>query len=231
MAGVIELAAAVFWATALRTKVGERPSGTPVRGIPADVAWYAYACSQCGYCVDECDQYYEPGMGKPVPRGKWLWLREYIEGRQDWNQKMVNTFLACTTCELCVQRCSAALPIEPSWMKLRGHLIRRGAPDDVPAVRDDGGGAPGRRGHLGGLPEEPGRLVPGGPETAHGPGRTADHVYFAGCTASYVEPDIAIATVRLLDKAGIDFTYLGTKESCCAVPCSSRASGISSSRR
>ena len=28
-----------------------------IKGIPGDVAWYAYACSQCGYCVGECDQY------------------------------------------------------------------------------------------------------------------------------------------------------------------------------
>ncbi|MBI2909551.1 MAG: (Fe-S)-binding protein, partial [Chloroflexi bacterium] len=43
-------------------------------------------------------------------------------------------------------------------------------------------------------------------------------VYFAGCTASYVEKDIAQASVRLLDAAGIDFTYLGGKESCCGTP-------------
>jgi FAD/FMN-containing dehydrogenase len=35
------------------THVGERPA-KPVRGIPADIAWYAYGCSQCGYCIDEC---------------------------------------------------------------------------------------------------------------------------------------------------------------------------------
>jgi hypothetical protein len=33
-----------------------------------------------------------------------------------------------------------------------------------------------------------------------------------------VENDIALATVRLLDEAGIDFTYLGQAESCCATP-------------
>ncbi|HMB45616.1 MAG TPA: hypothetical protein VKL21_07325 [Candidatus Methanoperedens sp.] len=37
------------------TLVGERPE-KEIRGIPKDVAWYAYSCSQCGYCVDECDQ-------------------------------------------------------------------------------------------------------------------------------------------------------------------------------
>ena len=91
--------------------------------IPADVAWYAYACSQCGYCVDECDQFYGRGWESQSPRGKWYWLREYMEGRQKWDQFMVDTMLVCTTCELCNLRCSASLPIEPSWMKLRGKLI------------------------------------------------------------------------------------------------------------
>ena len=45
---------------AVITMVGERPT-EPVRDIPPDVAWYAYSCSQCGYCVDECDQFYGRG--------------------------------------------------------------------------------------------------------------------------------------------------------------------------
>jgi Fe-S oxidoreductase len=52
----------------------------------------------------------------------------------------------------------------------------------------------------------------------HGPERKGDVVYFAGCTASYVENDIGMATVRLLDEAKVDFTYLGTKENCCGTP-------------
>ena len=52
----------------------------------------------------------------------------------------------------------------------------------------------------------------------HGPAARRRHVYFAGCTASYVERDIGIGTVRLLDEAGVDFTYLGEKELCCATP-------------
>ena len=33
--------------------------------------------------------------------------------------------------------------------------------------------------------------------------------YFPGCTASYVEPDVAQGTVQLLDAAGVEFTYMG----------------------
>ncbi len=43
-------------------------------------------------------------------------------------------------------------------------------------------------------------------------------MYFAGCTASYCSNDVAQATVRLLDQAGIDFTYLGPDEACCGIP-------------
>ncbi|MFZ2053625.1 MAG: 4Fe-4S dicluster domain-containing protein [Candidatus Aminicenantales bacterium] len=74
-------------------QVGERIGAKPIRGIPADVAWYAYACSQCGYCVDECDQFYGRGWESQSPRGKWYWLREFLEGRAEWDQKMVDTLL------------------------------------------------------------------------------------------------------------------------------------------
>ena len=112
LAGIIEPLIRPFGNRVI-PKIGERPE-KPVRGIPADVAWYAYGCSQCGYCIEECDQFYGRGWESQSPRGKWYWLREYMEGREDWDQSMVDTFIVCTTCELCNLRCSAALPIEPS---------------------------------------------------------------------------------------------------------------------
>ncbi len=198
-------------------RVGERP-GPDRRGIPGDVAWYAYSCSQCGYCVDSCDQFYGRGWESQSPRGKWYWLREYLEGREKWNQEMVDTFLVCTTCEVCDLRCSAALPIEPSWMKLRGTMIERDGNMTFPpfemmaaALRAEGDIWAGYR-------KDRGAWFPEDLSEKHGPGTTSKNVYFAGCTASYVENDIGMATVRLLDAAGVDFTFLGEAESCCATP-------------
>jgi Fe-S oxidoreductase/FAD/FMN-containing dehydrogenase len=199
------------------TQVGERPT-KPVRNIPADVAWYAYGCSQCGYCIDECDQFYGRGWESQSPRGKWYWLREYMEGREEWNQFMVDTILVCTTCELCNLRCSAVLPIEPSWMKLRGRLIDKEKRMTFPpfemmaeALRSQGNIWAGyRRNRFNWFPKE---LM-----EKHGTGKKAKNVYFAGCTASYVEHDIAMASVRLLDAAGVDFTLVGEKENCCGTP-------------
>jgi Fe-S oxidoreductase/FAD/FMN-containing dehydrogenase len=199
------------------TRIGERPS-YPLSDIPPDVAWYAYSCSQCGYCVEECDQFYGRGWESQSPRGKWYWLREYLEGRAKWNQAQVDTFLVCTTCELCNLRCSAALPIEPSWMKLRGMLIEEQKHMTFPpfemmaeTLRSQGNIWAGyRKNRSDWFPEDL--------KEKHGPGRKSAVMYFAGCTASYVEHDIAIAAVRLLDKAGVDFTYAGNPENCCGTP-------------
>ncbi|MCL5986198.1 MAG: FAD-binding oxidoreductase [Actinobacteria bacterium] len=201
----------------VNTMIGEKPD-KPVRGIPADVAWYAYSCSQCGYCVDECDQFYGRGWESQSPRGKWYWLREYMEGREKWDQFMVDTFLVCTTCELCNLRCSASLPIEPSWMKLRGKLVNKERKMTFPPFEMMGAALAAEGDIWAGYRKDRSVWFPEDLLAKHGPDKKSSNVYFAGCTASYVEKDIAMASVRLLDAAGVDFTYLGNKENCCATP-------------
>lgn len=53
-----------------------------------------------------------------------------------------------------------------------------------------------------------GKTIPEGSKT----------IYFAGCTAAYREPEIAKATVELLEAAGQEFSILGSDEWCCASP-------------
>jgi len=201
----------------VKTHVGERPT-KPVKGIPAEIAWYAYSCSQCGYCVDECDQFYGRGWESQSPRGKWYWLREFMAGREKWNQAMVDTIISCTTCELCNMRCSTSLPIEQSWLALRGKLIQEDGRMTFPpfemmvqALEREGDIWAGYR-------KDRSVWFPKDLIAKHGPGKKSKNVYFAGCTASYVEEDIGIGSVRLLDAAGVDFTYLGEEETCCGTP-------------
>jgi Fe-S oxidoreductase len=199
------------------TEIGERPTA-PVRDIPADIAWFAYACAQCGACVDECPQFYGRGWESQSPRGKWFWLREHMEGRAEWDQQMVDTFLACTTCEKCVVRCPSNLPVEPSWLKLRGELVDKQERMTFPAFEMMGAALKGEGNIWAAYRKDRDAWFPEDLQAKHGPDHRSKAVYFAGCTASYVENDIAIGTVRLLDAAGVDFTYLGQKESCCATP-------------
>ena len=199
------------------SKIGERPTRS-VRDIPADVAWYAYTCSQCGYCVEECDQFYGRGWESQSPRGKWYWLREYMAGHEQWDQKVVDTFLVCTTCEMCDTRCSTNLPIEPSWMKLRGMLINEEQRMTFPPFEMMAAALKSEGNIWAGYRKDRMEWYPVDLMTAHPPGGKAKNVYFAGCTASYVEHDIGQASVRLLDKAGVDFVHLGNEENCCGTP-------------
>jgi FAD/FMN-containing dehydrogenase len=68
VAGAFEPVVRIF-GNAAKSPIGERVEGQGKRGIPDDLAWYAYACTQCGYCVDECDQYYGRGWESQTPRG------------------------------------------------------------------------------------------------------------------------------------------------------------------
>jgi heterodisulfide reductase subunit D len=43
-------------------------------------------------------------------------------------------------------------------------------------------------------------------------------LYFVGCTESYRRQEIAQATVKILKKANVKFTILGTMEQCCGSP-------------
>lgn len=216
IAGVFEPVTRIFGNNS--KTAASKKSGRGLRGIPADVAEHAYSCSQCGYCVNTCDQFYGRGWESQSPRGKWYWLREFIEGREKWNQKAVDTFMVCTTCERCNLRCPEAIPVESSWMKLRGKLIHEDKKMTFPpfemmaaALADQGNIWAGyRKNRLDWFPEDL--------KEKHGPGKKAKTVYFAGCTASYVENDIAIATTRLLDEAGIDFVHMGVEENCCGIP-------------
>jgi len=103
-------------------------------------------------------------------------------------------------------------------MKLRGELIHEQKKMSFPpfemmaaAVRKQGNIWAGYR-------KDRSVWFPHDLEEKHGPTHRAKAVYFAGCTASYVEHDIGMASVRLLDAAGVDFTYLGNAESCCGTP-------------
>jgi len=185
-------------------------------GIPGDVAWYAYACSQCGYCVDQCDQYYGRGWESQSPRGKWTLVKMVLEGEVEFNQVNAQNIMACTTCEMCNHTCQLDLPNEPSWFKLRQLLIDKQGLHTFPpfeimvnTLRSQnniwGEYAKNRDGWL---TDEIKPLIK----------EKSDYAYFPGCTSSFVEHDIAQSAARLLGAAGIDFAYLGKDETCCGIP-------------
>lgn len=200
-----------------KAPVGER-FGKEKNGVPADLAWYAYACAQCGYCEEGCTQFYGRGWQSHSPRGKWYFLKEVIEGREKMTQADVDRFMVCTTCERCDIACQLDLPVEPSWMKLRGKFIGEDKKMTFPAFEMMAASSQKERNIWAAYAEDRDGWLDGEEEIKKHIKDKADVAYFAGCTASYVETDISKASATLLAKAGVDFAYLGKEESCCGIP-------------
>src|SRR5581483_11768644 len=176
-------------ANALGRPAEPRERKAPARGFPADIATYAYACAQCGYCVDDCTLYQGRGWESAGPRGKWSFLKDVLEGRDRFDQEMTDTFLLCTTCEKCDVVCQLDLPIEPSWGLLRGNLVQEKGFGTFPPFEIMAASLQGQKNIWGGLAEQRDAWVP--EEVKPKSKESARIGYFAGCTASYVEPDIA----------------------------------------
>lgn len=197
-------------------KPGKHRREVERNGIPGGVAYMATACARCGYCVHTCEQYSGRGWESQSPRGKYAWIREVYSGRERWDRAASDTFLSCTTCERCDLRCQLQLPVEQNGMSLRNKLVEEQGMGTFPpfemmaaSLHGEGDIWAGRRLHRADwLPKDVKAKLP----------EKADVLYFAGCTASYVETDIAESTLRLLQDSGISVAYLGTEESCCGIP-------------
>jgi len=187
-----------------------------VNGIPGDVAFMAYACARCGYCVPTCEQYSGRGWESQSPRGKYAYIREVLAGRETWDRKAVDTMLVCTTCEVCNTRCQLQLPIEHNWMEMRGKLINEEKRGTFPPFEMIAASLRGENDIWAGKRENRDKWVP--EDVAAKIPERSDIIYFAGCTASYVETDIAEASIRLLQDAGYDVGYMGNDEACCGIP-------------
>ena len=182
--------------------------------IPPQIAYEAYSCAQCGYCIEVCDQYYGRQWESETARGRWYFLRQYLEGKAEFNQTMLDSFLLCTTCQRCNQVCQVQIPIQQMWDQMRGLVIHEKGYHTFPGfemmgssfTRESNIWAGGREEKVNWLPDDVLPLEKG---------KTA---YWAGCTASYVENDIAQNAVHILKEGGIDFTYLGKDEACCGIP-------------
>jgi Fe-S oxidoreductase/FAD/FMN-containing dehydrogenase len=182
--------------------------------IPAQIAYEAYSCAQCGQCIDVCDQYFGRQWETESARGRWYFLRQYLEGKAEFNQKMLDSFLLCTTCQRCNQVCQVGIPIQQMWDQMRGLVIEEKGYHTFPGFefmaasfkRENNIWAGNRAERDSWLPEDV------------KPTPTGEIAYWAGCTASYVEHDIAQNAVHILKEGGISFTYLGKDEACCGIP-------------
>ncbi len=184
------------------------------RRLPERVEEAAFTCARCGYCKEGCTLYAGRGWESASPRGKMQFLRGYAKGEVPFSEEMSDTFLLCTTCKKCDLACQTDLPVESVWGEMRGELIAKGKFNTFPPFEMMGASYDLENNIWAGFAQDRDAWLP----EDITPAESSPVLFWAGCTASYVERDIARGSARILKEAGIDFAYLGKDETCCGVP-------------
>ena len=133
------------------------------------------------------------------------------EGRLDWNQKALEVMYACTLCGACDVGCKRNLDLE---IELTLESLR------VKAVQDGVGPMPAHKKIADNIARA--HNVYGSPSEKRTdwctgtikPAEKAEVLYFVGCTASYVNKEIAQSTAKVLKAAETGFMLM-PDERCC----------------
>ena len=189
-----------------------------------------YTCTHCG----NCKYFYNWGekenlFGRNCPSGTHYHFDSYygsrarsaaakglLEGKLEWSEPLVQALFACTTCAACAQQCEVDFKdwITRTMETLRREAVKAGV---GPIARQKAFGEWTLKEHnpymekhvdrLAWLPQDIRQKLP----------ETAEYLYFVGCTSSYRQKNIALATTKLLLKLGVDFT-ISDDEWCCGSP-------------
>lgn len=166
--------------------------------------------------VQACPAGIEYGWEAYWNAGKVWIARAVLEGDLDLTEEVRDVLLRCITCGMCATQCENKVPTVDVIEALRGALVEAGVPmidihqkvtELVETLNNPYGGAKDER-------------MKWAKDAGLGKWLNKEGVttaYFIGCTASYRQTNIAVATCNLLEKLGYDFTVV-EDEVCCGSP-------------
>ena len=161
-------------------------------------------CTYCGFCKSVCPAFEGVGWDPGVARGRMVLSYGLLQKDIPADQSVIDYLYQCTTCKDCERRCPSKVQVVDVVERARRDLVAAGKilPKHkalVDNVLRTGNPYGEKRSVREGLGQED---------------KGAEVGYFAGCTAAYRNPDIAKASISILEKLGIDFAVVD--ESCCA---------------
>lgn len=178
-----------------------------------------FVCLQCGYCTPVCPTYNQLKWESISPRGKIFFLKKLKEKgllkklfkrNPKIDEDFIKSMYLCTTCGMCKEVCHENIDTVELWEDIRKWLVdNQYGPMDkqkygyafIKTSRNPFNEDPHKRDEI--IPKD--IKLP----------EKADVIFYPGCTASFRRNELVEASVRLLHKAGIKFTTLGSDEWCC----------------
>jgi len=137
-----------------------------------------------------------------------------LEGRVEYSDTLLDVIYRCNLCGACDVGCKRNLDLEPLSVleSMRAKCVADGK-GPLPAHKQVSANIESSGNRFGAPAKDRLNWLSQGSATSG-----ADMVYFPGCAASYIDNDIAGATVEILKLAGQSFSVLGDKDMCCGHP-------------
>ncbi len=178
-----------------------------------------YVCASCGNCTMVCPVFREMKWEQYGPRGKLNVMKSIFEGKADFDFDFARKIFLCSLCEHCSTVCPTSIHLDRFWELARAEAWKSGlVPASVSSVRES--------------------MIKRGDPFAMGSGyrmmwaediedqvephiqATESVVYFVGCNASLKHQlqGIPQSMIKIMQHAKVDFTLLGTDETCCGAP-------------
>jgi len=188
----------------------------------AEIEKDLHACLQCGYCRDTCPVYGQIGWESSTPRGKVYFLKQLadrtpvdriLRRTPKVNDKFAERIFQCTSCAACEHNCHVEIDFAHLWEEVKEWLIDQGY-GPMEAHKKIRERVENKRNPYDEPVEKRAAWLPADIKLSENP----EVVFFTGCTEAYRMQPLAVATARLLDKAGVKFNVLGEDEWCCGSP-------------
>src|SRR5271157_978729 len=171
-------------------------------------------CSNCSMCREECPTYAASGAESFFAGGRLRVLRTFIDRDLPLSEDFIHAMYFCTTCKLCEEICPISMEYVPLMESLRRAIVEKvhkpyGAllkfAENVLQEKNPYG--------------EPLALRKDWVTLDIHEVERGTYAYFAGCTGSYRNWEVARNTARILSKVLRDgIVLLGSDEYCCGSP-------------
>ncbi len=188
----------------------------------------ASRCTRCGGCKWVDHIYMDhPRWGTRCPSvirylfdaytayGRLFLIPALLDGELEFSPTVVDIIYKDQLCGACDVGCKRNLDLEvlQALEALREKCVQvgKGPMMEHKAIADNIT-LTGNR--YGGLPEARFNWLPEDIQVA----QKAEYIYFAGCNSAYRQPELARATAKILNAAGLEFMVMDPDESCCGHP-------------
>ena len=167
------------------------------------------ACRMCLMCRHACTVGNVTQRDTNLPRGKAILMFADQMEMIEWDERAVEIIYQCTNCHLCREWCVNGWDIAPVMLAARADLVEKGLePSEAKQIKKNFEAS----GNLYGAASS--QLTEWLDKDKFEFKQSAPVLYFAGCTTAFRQPEIAQATIKLMQYMGVDYTVL-PQEPCC----------------